>query len=71
MKKDYYIVAIVNKETDEIVSVQACICKSEIQEIIVNDDYAKIVIVCDKATAKKMLKKFRKSLDNEIKVCYN
>jgi predicted protein tyrosine phosphatase len=71
MKKDYYIVAIVSKETDEIVSVQACVCKSEIQEIIVNDDYAKIVIVCDKTTAKKMLKKFRKSLDNEIKVCYN
>ena len=64
MNKEYYIVEIINKENGEIASVQVCVCKQEIEEIAVSDNYEKYFIPCDKETALKSLKSFRKRLTN-------
>ena len=61
MNKEYYIVEIINKENGEIASVQVCVCKSEIDEIVVADSYEKFIIPCDRKTALKSLKSFKQS----------
>ena len=63
MSKEYYIVKIINKKNGEIASVQVCVCKSEIDEIVVTDGYEKNTIPCDRKTALKTLKRFKKPLD--------
>ena len=66
MKKEFYLVEIVDKRIGEVIAMQVCVCKQEIEEIVVSNNYEIYIIPCDKETALKSLKSFKNAWQNNI-----
>ena len=58
--RNYYLVEIINNKTGVIVNLKVCLSQQEVNEVKVAFNQEKFVIPCDKRTALKSLKNFRK-----------
>ena len=58
--RNYYLVETINNKTGVIVDLKVCLSQQEINEVKVAFNQEKFVIPCDKRTALKSLKNFRK-----------
>lgn len=58
--RNYYLVETINNKTGVIVDLKVCLSQQEVNEVKVAFNQEKFVIPCDKRTALKSLKNFRK-----------
>jgi hypothetical protein len=58
--RNYYLVETINNKTGVIVDLKVCLSQQEVNEVKVAFNQEKFIIPCDKRTALKSLKNFRK-----------